>query len=104
MTNWFRKCQVERLENTGWLKFFDEVYDAEDYPKKPYKESYIRAMGNNKPNECIMIGDSYENDVKKPLEIGMNAIYYNPKKHVEGCMVAKNFNDIFKLILQLEKQ
>lgn len=79
LTNWFCKQQEKRLENIGILKYFKKVYAPENFKMKPYSESYIVAMENYKPEECIMIGDDIERDVKGALKVGMNAIYYDKK-------------------------
>ena len=78
LTNWFKYEQVERLKNAGILEFFDNVYTG-DTSLKPNKESYLNSCGNYHVNECVMIGDSIENDVIGPNKFGIDSIYYNPE-------------------------
>lgn len=77
LTNWFTKVQSERLKNYGILKYFKEVIGTDKIKNKPNKESFIYACGNNKPNECVMIGDNYEIDIKVPKELGLKTIQTN---------------------------
>lgn len=38
----------------------------------------MQAIGTNKPEECIMIGNDLERDVKDSINAGLKAIWYNP--------------------------
>ena len=74
VTNWFCDVQSKRLENSGILKYFKKVYASSEYKSKPNKEIYLAALGSNKPNECVMIGDSIEKDIEPAIKLGMDAI------------------------------
>lgn len=76
LTNWFKEPQRERLKNANILKYFKEVIGGEQY-MKPSKEAYILACCEYKPNECLMIGDSYNKDIEGAYKAGLNVIYYN---------------------------
>ena len=76
LTNWFKEPQRERLKNANILKYFKEVIGGEQY-MKPSKEAYILACGKYKPNECLMIGDSYNKDIEGAYKARLNVIYYN---------------------------
>lgn len=75
LTNWFQESQVERLRRVGILKFFKEVYGAEKYAK-PYKESFLQAVGPWKINECAVIGDTFEIDIKGALNAGIEKVVW----------------------------
>ena len=83
LTDWFKNQQIKRLEKTNILKYFQEIYAAENTKRKPFKEAFMQAIGKNKPEECIMIGDSFERDIEGALRSGLQAIYYNPKEAAE---------------------
>ena len=87
LTDWFGNQQSNRLEKLDILKYFQKVYSAEKTKRKPFKEAFIQAIGNNSPEECIMIGDNLERDIKGALNAGLNAVYYNPnhKEFDVGC-------------------
>ena len=80
LTDWYKEQQIKRLKKTNILKYFQDVYVAENTKRKPFKEAFMQAIGENKPEECIMIGDSFERDIEGALKAGLQAIYYNPKE------------------------
>ena len=47
---------------------------------KPIKMSFLSAIGDNNVNECLMIGDNFDADIKVPLEIGMNVYHLTNKE------------------------
>ena len=77
ISNWFTHSQKSRLKEAGILEFFDEVYGTDIIPMKPRKECFEMVMGNLKVEECVMIGDNLEMDIKTPYEIGMNVYHLN---------------------------
>lgn len=88
LTDWYVDSQKARLEKVGILQYFQEVYGAEKTKRKPYPEAFFQAIGNNKPEECVMIGDSFERDIKGAIQAGMKAIYYCPiDKDIKGEFV-----------------
>lgn len=77
LINWFTKQQKARLKNSGLLPYFKEVIGTDFVLNKPNKESFLKACGNNKPSECIMIGDNLQVDILGALHVGMRALYLN---------------------------
>lgn len=84
LTDWYGDQQSKRLEKLDILKYFQNIYSAEKTKRKPFKEAFIQAIGNNKPEECIMIGDNLERDVKGALNAGLKAIWYNPNNKLQN--------------------
>lgn len=78
ITRWFLEPQVIRLEKSGLKGYFDDFYGGDSFIK-PDRQSYINACGKYPIDSCVMIGDSLEADVYGAMEIGVDAIYYNPK-------------------------
>lgn len=78
LTDWYADSQKERLKKVGIEKYFDTIYSAEKTKRKPYKEAFMQAIGVNKPEECVMVGDSFERDIDGAINAGLQAIYYNP--------------------------
>lgn len=78
LTDWYKEQQVKRLKKAKILKYFQEVYGAENTKRKPFKEAFMQAIGENKPEECIVIGDDFQRDIEGALKAGLQAIYYNP--------------------------
>lgn len=80
LTDWYKEQQIKRLKKVNILRYFQDVYAAENTKRKPFKEAFMQAIGENKPEECIMIGDSFARDIEGALNAGLQAIYYNPKE------------------------
>ena len=97
LTDWYGDQQAERLEKLGILKYFSNLYSAEKTKRKPFKEAFMQAIGKNKPEECIMIGDNLERDIKGALNAGLQAIYYNPNNKT-----GEEFNAISNLVELIE--
>jgi len=78
LTNFFTYSQMERLKRAKLYDYFSEIIGADIVLNKPNREAFIRAIGNNKPEECIMIGDNISSDVKGASNIGMDTILCDP--------------------------
>ena len=103
LTDWYGDQQTERLEKIDILKYFQKVYFAENTKRKPFKEAFMQAIGDNKPEECIMIGDSFERDIQGALNAGLQAIWYNPNNKAEitkdiGYYVISNLEEVNKIL------
>ena len=62
---------------------------------KPSKESYLNVAGRFSPSDCIVIGDSLENDVYGPYRVGMDAIYFDRKnKNNSNKKLVKSINNL----------
>lgn len=97
LTNWFEDAQTLRLKNFGIDKFFTKIFASENFKVKPSKESFLIAMENDLPEECIMIGDSFKKDIQGAINAGIKAIYLNPnlpKEEKEDYVI---INDITEL-------
>ena len=79
LTNWFRECQIDRMKHANIYKYFKEVYGGE-VTKKPHKEAFIRALGDKNIDECIMIGDNANMDIKPAISLGIKVIMLASKK------------------------
>ena len=91
LTDWYGDQPEKILEKLGILKYFSVVYSAEKTKRKPFKEAFIQAIGNNQPEECIMIGDNLERDIQGALNAGLQAIWYNPNNKTETAKGVKYY-------------
>ena len=80
LSNWFTDSQIERLKCVGIYKYFKKVYGTDIIPMKPRKESFLSVIGDRKIDECLMIGDNLEVDIKIPYLMGMNVYYLTDKE------------------------
>ena len=78
LTNYFGQVQMARLKNMKIDRYFLECF-GEDLIK-PNKDAFLKACGNHKPSECVMIGDNIELDVDAALNSGLKAIWVTEEK------------------------
>lgn len=74
-TNWFYSQQVKKLERLGILNYFDEIDSADNYDRKPYPEMYNHLSAGYKKEEVIVVGDSYQHDIKGAIDLGIHAYF-----------------------------
>lgn len=101
LTDWFVEPQSKRLEKVGILKYFSNIYGAEKTKRKPFKDAFTQAIKTNKLEECIMIGNSIERDIKGALNAGLQAIWYNPNNKLQNIEYEKNQK--YQIITKIEQ-
>lgn len=97
LTNWFQDCQKKRLEHARMCHYFKEIIGG-DNAIKPSLESYKLAIGSHLPEECIMIGDNLEQDVKGAINAGLQAIYLTTTENEYEFPTIKNLKELKKLL------
>ena len=99
LSNWFRDNQIARLKVAKIDKFFNEIYGGDEFIK-PNLISFKTACGNHKPEECVMVGDSYKIDIEGALKCGLNAIWITKNKKIkkDNLHVIKNINEILNIL------
>lgn len=105
LTNWFAETQIERLKRVDIFKYFKNVYTGEQVAK-PFKQSFINAMNDFKPEECAMVGDNLENDIKGAKNAGILKLIWkdiNNKKQenleeLNGVDVINKFEELKNIL------
>ncbi len=73
--------QIRRLTNAGLIKYFKQVFVSENIgyskPSKEFFNECFSLIGNLKPSEAVMIGDSLSADILGANNIGMPSIWFN---------------------------
>ena len=87
-TYWFKEMQIPRLQRTGLYGYATRLVTGED-AMKPSLESFNIAIGDTKRENCIMVGDSYEKDIKGAINAGID-YYQVDDKH--------SIRDLYELI------
>ena len=103
LSKWYCNVQENRLNKAGILKYFKKVYGFENAGVKPSKKTFISALGDNLPNEAIVIGDSISNDIIIPKELGINTIYVNYKNKDTNELNVTSFRDLLDVISSFKK-
>lgn len=81
ITNGFEHVQWAKLNSSGLKKYFCEIIISDKTGfKKPEKEIFDFAMtsASAQVEECIMIGDDMEADIKGARNAGWDTVYFNP--------------------------
>ena len=83
LSNGFKELQSHKMRTSGIDKYFDALILSEDIGvNKPNRELYEYALQKteSKLEESIMIGDMFDTDIVGAANIGMEQIYFNPKR------------------------
>lgn len=96
LTNWFKESQLERLKTIKVDKYFKEIYSGEECIK-PNPKSFIKAIGDKKIEECIMIGDNYKIDIEGAINLGMKAILIDLNDKYENSDKYQRIKTIYEL-------
>lgn len=81
LTNSSKDIQLTKLRNLDMLKHFDElVFSEEVGSRKPDKEIFLDALSrvNDKPENCLYLGDSFTTDIIGAEKVGMRTCWLNP--------------------------
>lgn len=91
ITNGFEEVQMKKILNSGMQKYFRYIITSEAAgTQKPDPNIYKYAMQltNATVKESLFVGDSIEADINGAKAVGMDYVFYNPKKtpHKEKLM------------------
>lgn len=81
ITNGFDEVQHKKMDKSNIVHYFETITNSElAGVKKPNPKifKYALDLANVNANQSIMIGDSLEADVEGALNMGMDAIFFNP--------------------------
>jgi putative hydrolase of the HAD superfamily len=83
ITNGFEATQRLKLQHAGIDEYFVEVITSEaSNSMKPKPEIFHFALhaAGAECCDCLMIGDALDIDVVGAMNVGMDSVYYNPKR------------------------
>lgn len=87
LTNYPRTVQSAKLDACGLSPYLHASVTTSDAPPKPDPASYhaaCRALGVT-PDQAVMVGDNWQNDVAGAVSAGLRAVWYNPgRRSVPG--------------------
>ena len=92
-SNWFTDSQVSRMKCACIDKYFTKIYGTDNIPMKPLKEGFDKVCEGLSYDECLMIGDNLEMDIKVPYEMGLNVYYLNKNNNTKYPSI-KNISDL----------
>lgn len=83
ITNGFNDVQSIKIDSARLSDFFVHVITADSCGyQKPHKKIFEHALevSQAQADECVMIGDNLNTDIKGARNAGIDQIYYNPYK------------------------
>ncbi len=83
LTNGFAAVQAIKLRSAGLTDYFTEVVSSDTTGhRKPHRPvfDYLLDRIDAGPQECLMIGDNLETDVRGAREAGIDQVFYNPRR------------------------
>lgn len=103
ITNGFENVQQKKMANAGLAPYFDVVLTAEKAGvKKPHPVIFEQAlsMAQTSASKSLMIGDSYEADIKGAIDLGMQAIQFNSHQEPwhSHCLMVDNLSEIHQYL------
>ena len=106
ITNGFEDVQNFKILNSGLSSYFENIFTADSLGyKKPNPKIFKLAMGKvgANPKSSLMIGDSFEADIKGALEVNMQALHFNSHNEPihNRCPIFYSLTDINKTFIQL---
>jgi putative hydrolase of the HAD superfamily len=85
LTNGFAEIQIQKINNCGLQSFFTKLFMAEmvgfQKPDRRFFEYAIKSVHAHK-NECLIIGDDPEADIRGGWNAGIDQVYFNTGKKV----------------------
>lgn len=93
LSNGFQELQSYKMRTAGIDKYFDDIILSEEIGvNKPNPRLFEYALQKSGAmlEESIMIGDMFETDIAGAANIGMEQIYFNPKKK-ENCIFTPTY-------------
>ncbi|WP_046756881.1 YjjG family noncanonical pyrimidine nucleotidase [Kordia jejudonensis] len=103
ITNGFRDVQRRKIKASGIYDYFEHIIDSESvHVKKPNSKIFNHALqlANVAPENALMIGDSFEADVKGALAVNINVIHVDFDKKYDHslCPIVRHLTEIEKIL------
>ena len=86
LSNGFQELQCHKMRSAGIDHYFKKVVLSDDIGVlKPWPEIFHFAMSatQSELRESLMVGDSWENDIKGAQGVGIHQVFYNVTGHTE---------------------
>lgn len=77
---------IKALKMVGADKYFDHFFSSKELGHQKPDPRFFLAVCNGigmNPEDCVMIGDTYERDITGAKEAGIKTVFYN-EKEVDG--------------------
>ena len=108
VTNGFEQTQHTKVDFSGLRSYFLNITTSEcvGLPKPNPEISHLALeKAQAKPEECVMIGDNLQNDVLGALNMGIDAVWYNPEQLVapKELTEIRSLKEVLDLFMDSQK-
>ena len=94
ITNGFDEIQSVKMNAGKITHFFQEVVTSQNSGyKKPDSRIFEYALKKIKavPQECLMIGDSFQSDIVGAIRAGIDAVFFNPDQRNQDISIKPTY-------------
>ena len=103
ITNGFEEVQFVKIKQSGLEQYFREIITSERAGARKPKYGifkYAFEKTGALPEESLMVGDDYENDIRGAKEAGMLAILFNPggKEYPAGVSSVTSLTELLDFL------
>lgn len=105
LSNGFREIQEHKMKSAGLDHYFNDIILSDDIQvNKPHPELYQYAFSttHSSPDDSIMVGDSWKNDIIGARNVNLQQIYYNVEGRidfpVQPTYVVKSLKEIESIL------
>lgn len=102
ITNGFEEVQTVKIRSSEIEHYFENLITSESANSlKPHRKifDYSMKLCNAIADECLMIGDEPEKDIQGALNVGMHAVYFNPKgEELEGVWSIRSLDELMEVL------
>lgn len=100
ITNGFSEVQHIKINNSGLKPFFKNIIVSDEIGmKKPQPEIFMHALqlSGGEQSNTAMIGDSLFTDIEGARNVGIDTIYFNPKRNWHKAHVTYEIQSLQQL-------
>lgn len=105
VTNGVSSTQYSRQKGSGIDIYFKDIFVSEDIgyqkPAKEYFDYCFKHIGNVKPEETIIIGDSLSSDIQGGINAGIDTCWFNPKRvtgHIVPTYTIYDLRELYNIL------
>lgn len=109
VTNGTKVAQDRKLTKSGLIELFDHIFISEvvgvEKPGVEFFEKVWEQIGEYKPDEIMIVGDSLTSDMQGGNNAGIICCWYNPKKVVNDKKIRIDYEiDDLQKVLEILKE
>lgn len=101
ITNGFSDVQSIKLRSAGLTTYFGSVITSDQAGyRKPHKMMFCYALDRIRaaPEQCVVVGDNLETDIRGAQNAGIDHIYFNPGQRPHDYSVTHEISALSELI------